>query len=104
MISKPTTFGGNNWGSNKFGRKYGGVPMVYDVIASSIFAPPQGAILHNILKFHRDRFSRLRETCNQRFSENNYNKIYLLTQQSGFFPSSSNFQFWRVATPSRCIG
>ena len=27
-------------------------------------------------KFHRDRFSRLRETCNQRFGVNNYNKIY----------------------------
>src|SRR5208282_1436345 len=36
---------------------------------------PQGAILHNMLKFHRDRFSRLRETCNQRFGENNYNMI-----------------------------
>ena len=27
-------------------------------------------------KFHRDRFSRLRETCNQRFVDNNSNNIY----------------------------
>ena len=27
-------------------------------------------------KFHRDRFSRLRKTCNQRFVDNNYNSIY----------------------------
>ena len=30
----------------------------------------------NLGKFHRDRFSHLRETCNQRFGDNNYYKIY----------------------------
>ena len=72
--------------------------MIYDVIASWIFAVQKlmeekhfgekfwekifgeknfgGKKNLGENKFHRDHFSRLRETCNQRFVDNNYSNIY----------------------------